>query len=169
MVVRRLPDNELYHHGILGMRWGVRRYQNADGSLTAAGRKRKGLVQTIKDKRKAKKLRDAKKRKQEEKAYKESIIRSGDRRQIERNKHLFTDEELQRAVNRIDLNDKLKVYSSGGSNSQTTQKGKDYVASISDSLKLIATAADATSKTVNAVKAVSGAMDEYNKKKSGSP
>lgn len=31
---------ELYHHGIKGQRWGVRRYQNADGSLTAAGQKR---------------------------------------------------------------------------------------------------------------------------------
>lgn len=29
----------LEHHGIPGMRWGVRRYQNADGSLTAAGKK----------------------------------------------------------------------------------------------------------------------------------
>lgn len=30
----------LSHHGILGQKWGVRRYQNKDGSLTAAGKKR---------------------------------------------------------------------------------------------------------------------------------
>ena len=36
-------DSELKHWGILGMKWGVRRYQNADGSLTAAGRKRYGV------------------------------------------------------------------------------------------------------------------------------
>ena len=34
---------ELYHHGILGMKWGIRRYQNKDGSLTAEGRKRYGI------------------------------------------------------------------------------------------------------------------------------
>lgn len=31
---------ELHHHGIPGQRWGIRRYQNKDGSLTPAGRKR---------------------------------------------------------------------------------------------------------------------------------
>lgn len=33
-------NSELYHHGILGMHWGIRRYQNEDGSLTSAGRRR---------------------------------------------------------------------------------------------------------------------------------
>lgn len=32
--------NELYHHGIKGQKWGIRRYQNEDGTLTEAGRKR---------------------------------------------------------------------------------------------------------------------------------
>lgn len=34
--------NELFHWGIKGMKWGVRRYQNKDGSLTPDGKKRYG-------------------------------------------------------------------------------------------------------------------------------
>lgn len=35
-----VKHSELYHHGVLGQRWGVRRYQNSDGTLTSAGRRR---------------------------------------------------------------------------------------------------------------------------------
>lgn len=37
-------DSVIEHHGILGMHWGVRRYQNADGTLTAKGKKRYAKV-----------------------------------------------------------------------------------------------------------------------------
>lgn len=46
-----ISQNELYHHGIKGMKWGVRRFQNEDGSLTSAGKKRYDDDSTGSDKR----------------------------------------------------------------------------------------------------------------------
>lgn len=77
-------DADLYHSGIKGMRWGVRRWQNPDGTLTEAGKRRYGNLSNFKrltDKRPAKyltdkELRDRIARKELENKYKD-LGRSG--------------------------------------------------------------------------------------------
>lgn len=71
-------DNELAHHGIKGMKWGIRKYQNSDGSLTAAGRKRYAKLKQregkakLKAKRKAAKAAVKAAKKAEKKAEKDA-------------------------------------------------------------------------------------------------
>ena len=46
-----MKDLYLYHHGIRGQRWGIRRFQNEDGSLTKSGKKRYDVdIETAKNK-----------------------------------------------------------------------------------------------------------------------
>lgn len=53
-----IRNNELYHHGIKGQRWGVRRFQNEDGSLKPAGEKRYSRSDKIREARSIKKAYD---------------------------------------------------------------------------------------------------------------
>lgn len=90
---------ELYHHGILGQKWGIRRYQNKDGSLTAEGIKRYRTDLKFKEKY------DKYSAKQNEK--KAAKAREAEVKRVEKlmNKDTrkLTDEELAERIRRLDL------------------------------------------------------------------
>lgn len=126
------PDGELVHWGIPGMKWGVRRYQNKDGSLTPAGRKRmkaesdklkereqviknKERVKARQDKLKAKKAElDARQKalddaaKAEKAAKKVGKGKSAPPAEPQKSIKDMSDAELTKAVNRARLESELQ-------------------------------------------------------------
>lgn len=96
-------EDELKHYGVKGMKWGVRRFQNSDGSLTSEGRKRYGSgdlkeAQKKVDKGKAmvdgvKKTRVKAAEKQHEKKIKDDLSK-------------MSDAELRDIVNRLNMEER---------------------------------------------------------------
>lgn len=127
-----MDQNELYHHGIKGQKWGVRRYQNPDGSLTAAGKKKYGTKSNYEKVLKAKGLKakvKAQKEREKQNARTEAEVakykrRAGikeekdttfDKPKTAKDKsHVktlseMTNEEIQERIDRINLENKLKA------------------------------------------------------------
>ena len=68
-----IKNGELYHHGVKGMKWGVRRFQNKDGSLTKAGKRRYAYLDTVRKNEADRYKRMAEGQEKEFKANKEYI------------------------------------------------------------------------------------------------
>jgi hypothetical protein len=129
----------LTHSGILGMKWGIRRYQNPDGSLTEEGRQhygvgpareKEGLVSSIKrksaekktakqrkaalDKARAAKAAKAKQEKlaKEYEENKQKVLKSGKASEVAKYKGQMSNQELSEALNRIRWEKELDKMSS---------------------------------------------------------
>lgn len=126
-------EYEIYHSGVKGMKWGVRRYQNADGSLTAAGKKRRSLGEVIRDHRIAKKRKAAlEKARQTKIANKQTAEKRA--KDIEAGKIKpkdMTEAELNARISRLNLE---KTYTDAIRNSKQTTMGSRFTSKFKESL-----------------------------------
>ena len=163
-------ENELMHWGIKGMKWGVRRYQNKDGSLTPAGKKRydKEMAKLKEEEKIAKnKLKtQAKLNKLDEKRKEVEALKSGKpiakktQQSSKPSVKDMSDEELRQTVNRLLMEQQYAKL-----NPQQVSAGQKFVKKVMNDV--VAPAATEVGKNVlkdAMTKAVKNASDPSMKK-----
>lgn len=131
---RCVRTNELQHHGIKGMKWGKRRFQNADGSLTPAGKKRySDGGSSVEDYKKAlDRAEDASKVVDNVRKFKSDTEKANDpamERRIRKSTQEMSDQELQRRVQRLNMEDN---YTRMMMHREQLDRGEDFVSKTLD-------------------------------------
>lgn len=137
-------ENNLQHHGIKGQRWGVRRYQNEDGSLTEAGKK--NLKKAMRESKETGKKVAVDNKTGKFFTYGQSV--KDERKEASKNRRNLSDADLKKRIERMKLEKEMKDLTDAD-----LSPGKKFINEVlSTSGKRVATTV-ATGATLYAIKA----------------
>lgn len=102
-----MTNAELYHFGIKGQKWGIRRFQNKDGTRTAAGKRRRKNYIAEGAKSIGSKIKNRKANKNQP-ADHDQLIKSTNAKYLYKHRNELSDAELANRVNRINMENNLR-------------------------------------------------------------